>query len=257
MLRFIGACIKANWKGAMEFRAGFLAQVFFMLLNNGTWIVFWWLFFDRFNVVAGWTMNDILQLWAFAAGAFGWINVLFGNCFRLAGMIAGGELDVYLGMPKPVLLHAMLSRTILSAYGDLLFAVAMFFLGGGSLAKFPLFLLGVFLGGWILVSLMVMVQSLAFWIGNAEGLSLQFGNALLTFTTYPTDIFHGVTRVMLFTVLPAGFISIMPIRLIREFSWEFLPMACGVTILFVVLSVWVFHRGLKRYESGNQVGVRM
>jgi ABC-2 type transport system permease protein len=228
-----------------------------MLLNNGVWIAYWWLYFNRFPVVAGWTMNDILYLWAIAAGAYGWVTALFGNSFRLAHMIATGQLDLYLSMPKPVLLHVLVSRMSFSAWGDILFAWMMFFLAGGGFSEMPRFILGQILAGLIIMSVMILVQSLAFWIGNAEGLSMQVLNALLTFTTYPVDIFQGVTKLVLFTVLPAGLISSMPVTLIRDFTWSFTLTATAVTLLFTALAVWAFHRGLRRYESGNLVGLRM
>ena len=126
ILRFLWAYWRANGQGAMEFRASFLAQAGAMLLNNSVWIVFWWLYFSRFPVVKGWTMEDILWLWAIAAGAVGWVSAFFGNVFRLAHMIANGHLDLYLTMPKPVLLHLLVSRMSFSAWGDILFAWILF-----------------------------------------------------------------------------------------------------------------------------------
>lgn len=100
-------------------------------------------------------------------------------------------------------------------------------------------------------------QSLAFWVGNSEGLSFQIANAMITFTTYPIDIFQGFTRLLLFTLLPAGFISIMPIALFRGLHLSFLVMLISVTILFAALSVFIFYRGLRQYKSGNMITLKM
>ncbi|MGB0088573.1 MAG: ABC-2 family transporter protein [Planifilum fulgidum] len=257
MFRFLWAYWRANWQGAMEFRASFLTQAVSMLLNNSVWIVFWWLYFSRFPVVKGWTMEDILWLWAIAAGAVGWVSAFFGNVFRLAHMIANGHLDLYLTMPKPVLLHLLVSRMSFSAWGDILFAWILFAAIGEGWLDLVKFLAAQLLGGIIVLGVMILVQCLAFIIGNAEGIAQQVQIALLTFTTYPIDIFSGVPRILLFTVLPAGLISSMPVTFIRDFSWSAALWAAGVAMFFLLASVWLFRKGLRRYESGNMIGLRM
>ncbi len=59
----------------------------------------------------------------------------------------------------------------------------------------------------------------AFFIGNTEGLAQQVVGALVTFSTYPLDIFHGFVRLLLFTLVPAGFVSFVPLQLLHRFSW--------------------------------------
>src|SRR3712207_8501145 len=49
----------------------------------------------------------------------------------------------------------------------------------------------------------VLIVSTAFWAGNTEGLGLQLHNALITFSTYPMDLFSGVVKAALFTIVPA------------------------------------------------------
>ncbi len=85
----------------------------------------------------------------------------------------------------------------------------------------------------------------------------QFFITLITFMTYPTDIFRGFGRIVLFTVIPAGFVSYMPIGLLRQVDVTFLLEALGCALLLLAGSVWVFHIGLRRYSSGNLMGIRM
>ncbi|MBE3557912.1 MAG: ABC-2 family transporter protein [Ktedonobacteraceae bacterium] len=65
---------------------------------------------------------------------------------------------------------------------------------------------------------MVILGTLAFFVGNTEGTVNQMFGALISFSTYPMDIFNGFVRVLLFTVLPAGFISYIPLQLLHRFS---------------------------------------
>ena len=73
-------------------------------------------------------------------------------------------------------------------------------------------------GGAVFLAFNITWQSLAFWLGNAEGLASQMWQALLTFATYPPPLFRGLVKGLLFTALPAAFISHVPVQLLREFD---------------------------------------
>jgi ABC-2 type transport system permease protein len=256
-LDFIGRYVGANLQGALEYRLSFVSQVVAMLLNDLVWLIFWLAYFTAFPLVAGWDRTDIITLWAVIAAAFGLADSLFGGTFRLAGMIVRGELDFFLALPKPPLLHMLVSRMNLTAPGDVAFGLLVYgLLVRPSPVEMFLFALFMITGAIIFVAFGVLSQSLAFWLGNAEGLAQQFFNALITFSTYPTTIFRGIVKAALFSVIPAGFIAYVPVQLLRSFSW---PMFGGLllfTMTTLVAALLVFERGLRRYESGNLVLVR-
>src|SRR5439155_18621683 len=118
------------------------------------------------------------------------------------------------------------------------------------------FLLVSALAGAIVASYFTIGNALAFWLGQAEGIAVQLNNALITFSTYPTTLFNGLVRVVLFTALPAGFIAYVPVRFLREWELWQLATVVGAAAVFTLLAVVVFGRGLRRYESGNLVAMR-
>jgi ABC-2 type transport system permease protein len=62
--------------------------------------------------------------------------------------------------------------------------------------------------------------------------------------------------VLLFTLVPAGFISHLPVELLRTFEPWRMAAVLGFTVLSVALAIFVFRLGLRRYESGNLVVLR-
>lgn len=255
---FMWHCWKLNLAGAMEFRLSFLMTTATMFLNNAVWIFFWGVYFNKFPLVNGWEMSDVMMMWAVGAGGYGLSAALFGNTYRIANIIATGQLDTYLAQPKPVLLHVIVSRMAVSAIGDLVFAILLYFIYGD---KSPLgivkYVVALLLSMLITTCFNILVQSLAFFIGNAEGIGYQFFMIFITFATYPTDIFRGIGRMILFTIIPAGFISFMPIGLLKGLHTGYLWGLLACVVILVVGSRWVFHQGLKRYGSGNMLTVRM
>src|SRR5215510_11112566 len=105
LLRFVLFYVRANFLIALSYRVGFWAQVFSMVVNDALWIAFWGLFFQRFPTVQGYGFQDVVLLWSVAALAFGLTTGLCGNAWRFGAQVAQGELDFYLVLPKPVLLH--------------------------------------------------------------------------------------------------------------------------------------------------------
>lgn len=255
--RFLGGYIGANVQSALEYRLSFASQIFAMLINDLMWLIFWLAYFGKFQLVAGWGRDEIVMLWAVTAAGYGLGTAICGNLFLLAGIIVRGELDVYLTMPKPVLPHALISKMNLTAPGDVLFGLLVFgIFVQPTIAQWALFLLFTITTAAVFVGFATITQSLAFWLGNAEGLAAQLANALLSFSTYPTVIFNGAVKIALFTVLPAGFIAYVPVQLLRSFSWPLLLGLLAFCCAIVAAGWLVFRAGLRRYESGNLVLIR-
>ena len=254
---FFAEYVASNMATALEYRASFMTQVFSMMLNDAFWVAFWWIYFSRFPVVNNWQLQDILTVWAVLATGFGLATGIFGNSLNLASMIARGEMDFYLTVPKNPLLHVLVSRMSIPSWGDLLFGIVVY-LGfvHPSLSQLGLFLVLVLLVGVVFVSFSVLVESLAFFIGGSQGLSRELVNALITFGTYPMGIFDGVVKVILFTLVPAGFISYIPVMLLHSFDWTMFMELFGFAIGLTLLSWLVFFVGLRRYESGNLLSMR-
>ena len=257
-LRFIGAYTVANVQAAMEYRISFWMQILTMVANDGLWLFFWWTYFHQFPLVHGWQATDVVVIWAVSAGGFGLCMSVFGNSRELALLIMNGGLDAYLGMPRYVLLHVCISASDPTAWGDLLFAFGSFVLFlRPDVLHIALFVLLVFMSAFIFGAFCIIFCSLAFFIGNTDGLTQQLLNALITFSTYPMNLFSGAVRLMLFTVVPAGFISFIPLQLLHQFTIPLLGGMIGFTVFIVAFAVGLFHLGLRRYESGNLLGMQM
>ncbi len=257
-LRFIRAYTVANVQAAMEYRVSFWMQILTMVANDSLWLFFWWTYFHQFPLVHDWQVTDIVVLWSVAACGFGISMGFFGNGPRLAALIMNGSLDAYLGMPRYVLLHVCVSASDPTAWGDIVFAVGAYLLFlHPDLLHLGLFVVMALMVALIFTSFVVIFGSLAFFVGNTETLAQQLLGTLVTFSTYPMNLFNGVVRLLLFTVVPAGFVSFVPLQLLHQFSWLLLGALAGFTTLIVAIAAGLFHLGLKRYESGNLMGMQV
>jgi ABC-2 type transport system permease protein len=251
------AYVRHNLMAAMEYRAAFLLQVFGMALNNVIFLFFWWVLFTRLPSIRGWTMPMVATIFGLVALAFGLANAIFGNCMRIASIVVTGDMDYYLALPADPLVHLIVSRSHLSAWGDAISGLGIYlFLVPDSLAKLHLFLLYAMAGALIFVGFSVIVGSLVFFLDQSQDISGYLFNAVISFSLYPIDIFPQVVRFLLYTLVPAAMVGTLPARLLFDFRWERLAALIGFTVLILLVGRALFTLGLRRYESGNRVTVR-
>ena len=249
--------LRHNLMSAMAYRGAFFLQVFGMVLNNTMLLFFWWVLFEQLPSLQGWDLGQVMMLFAVLALGFGMANVVCGNAFVVARIIVRGDLDYYLALPADPLVHLLVSRMSISAWGDMAFGLVIYLVAAPDpWRSLPLFLLLGVLAGLVMVSFGVLVGSLAFWVGNADNLASQAVNALIPFGLYPIEIFPGAVQWLLYTLIPAAFVGSMPAGLLSDFSWGRLGLMLAFTAGLTLVARLVFQWGLRRYESGNLVVVR-
>ena len=250
---------KVNLASAMEYRASFITQAFGMALSNATFVFFWWVAFSRVGGrIGGYDFKDVMFIWALCSSAFGLSHVLFANVSHLTRLIVTGELDTFMLQPCNLLVNVCCARTSLSAYGDLLYGVVLLALTqGGDGSAWLFFALAVPIGALLITAVGLTAHSLTFVLGDASiagGLSVEF---IINFCIYPEGIYQKFVRGLMYSVLPAAFIVHIPLRLARGFSLEWLAIWLLAAAAYCAFAVWVFYRGLKKYESGNLIITRL
>jgi ABC-2 type transport system permease protein len=255
-LRYLAALFATSVKSTMALRAAFWTQVVLMALNDLLFFCIWWIFFARYPEVRGWTLHDMYAGYGFVALAFGLFVVFADGTRDLAARIVRGGLDPLLTQPRRLLPRIALSRSSASGWGDVGFGMLLLALSGhATLARLPAVALLVVASALVLAATAVIVNSLAFWFGEMDGLPRQLVEFVLVFSLYPSPLFTGALRVVLFTLLPAGFVGFLPAEWLRSPSAGALLAAVGGALAYAALATWVFHRGLRRYESGNRIAL--
>ncbi len=80
---------------------------------------------------------------------------------------------------------------------------------------------------------------------------------MTTFATYPEGIFKGIVKIILFTILPIGFVNYIPVRILSSFDINLFIITIGITALFIVIAFVIFYKGFKRYSSSNLMVARI
>jgi ABC-2 type transport system permease protein len=255
LLAFTGALLYTNLKATLMLRGAFVMQVVFMALNNVTFFVFWWVLMRRVPDIHGWQLPHIQVLFGIVASSFGLAVTTAGGVRQLGRLIDEGELDTLLTKPKPVLLHALGLRSQASGFGDLLSGLALIVSSGlVTWSAVPALAVAVAASAMVFVATGVVFHGLGFWLGRVETVARQMWDLMITFAIYPEPLFGGALRLVLFTLLPAGFIGYLPARIAMQPSaGELAALVVGAG-LYLTVAVLVFGAGLKRYASGSRFG---
>ena len=229
----------------------FLSNIIFMLLNNVSFIIQWIILYSMKDNVGGYTFNQVLILWGMATGTFGFAHFFFKKAFYLSDTITNGKLDSYLVQPKNVLISCITSEVSPSALGDLIYGCIMIVLSGITINKAFLFILFVILGGIVIVDIAVILGSLSFYISRSDIIADTGNNFMIFFATYPDGIFKGITKIILFTIIPIGITTYIPVWVLTKFNLFYLITVIVFTMFITLFAFTIFYKGLKRYSSSN------
>lgn len=256
LLKFVWEYFKINMQSAMEYRTSFITQATFMFLNDVIWVIFWLIFFAKFPMINDWAFKDLMIMYVVITAAWGLTGVVFGNFRNIAEIIRDGQLDFYLTLPKEELTHVLVSKSKFDSFGDLVFGLvlALVFI---PLINIPLTLFLIIIAASILLAFAVILGSLSFYMGSAVEISNQGMMGILSIGSYPFSVFSGYSKFILLTLIPAGFISGVPVNLIKNFNieWFLLMLLCAVVLWAIAIAL--FKIGVKKYESGNLINARM
>jgi ABC-2 type transport system permease protein len=232
-------------------RAALVSQMGIMVLNDIVWVLFWVLFFRRVGTVRGWDSDRIVLLLSVLTSAGGIALGVLANARRVGTLAVDGDLDSVLALPVPPLAHLLVRRIEAVNVGDLLFGILLFFsLGRPTVARTAVFVGAVVAVAVLLTGFLVLTGSLAFFIGRNEGGELGF-HAMILLGAYPVDIFAGAIKVLLYTAVPAAFVSSVPAGLIEDFDLVNALWLIGVAGAFAGAGWATFTLGLRRYTSGS------
>jgi ABC-2 type transport system permease protein len=250
-MRSIPATFAAALREAWANRRSFWAQIAIMLANDLAWVAFWLLFFREVGTLRGWNAEKVLLLFAVLTTVCGIALGLLANARKLGELAASGRLDAVLALPVDPLAHLLVRRVDTALLGDLAFGPLLFLsTGAPTLERTALYIIGSLCGAAVLVGFLVAAGALTFFIGGrGEHADLGF-QAILILASYPLDVFAGVTKLLLFTAVPAAFVTGLPTRLVDRFDIATAAALVGAAAFFVILGTTLFRLGLRRYSSG-------
>lgn len=250
----------------MTFRTNFIIEaissVSWMIMNLG----FYTLVYRFTPSIADWGKYEFFVFIATTMFINSIVQAFFmPNMQELSELVRTGGLDFALLKPIDTQFLVSLHRVNWSSLGN--FVVALILLvyslpriEGLQLSpwQFVLYPLYVFLGVWILYSVMIGLAATSIWLGRNQSL-YDFWFYITNFSRYPMEIYQGPWGTplrQLFTfVIPILVVINVPARFLAkplvEAQWRLAGFAMLATLISLVASRWVFKQALLSYRSAS------
>lgn len=258
ILYFFNA-LKVSIKSAMAYKVSFVIQALFMMFNNLFFLIVWKVILNNTPGQTDISFNGILYLWSISTMAFGIAYFFFGGIKNINEYILNGTMDSFILQPKNLYLNVISSKCRFSACGDFIYGLVLaFIVTGCNIPKVLLLIIFSIIGSTFFISTEVIFRSLTVWLGDTNSLASRYTETLLiTFSTYPENIFSTGIKVLLYTIVPVAYLDYLPIRMLTSsFSLPLFLIILLVSIIYVLLSIYMFKRAMKNYESGNNMSMK-
>jgi ABC-2 type transport system permease protein len=254
-IKFALYSIEKNIQNSAELKTSFLMNVFGMAINNTAFIIIWVFFVKTVGVINGWRASDIIGLLGFSTICFGIVLSVGDGLRKLPDLVSSGSFDRFLLSPKNLLVRIATSSFGSSAVGDTIFGfICLIFYGILIQATFLQVVLIVFLvviTSIIFLSLVIIIHSTSFLFIDSDQVTLGIFNFFLTPSLFNGGAFHGLMKFIFVFIVPSLLVGAIPVEIVRDISIGKLLLICILTLFWFFLSVKIFNKCVKKYESSN------
>lgn len=211
--------------------------------------------------LSGWNNNHLSILYGISiltysiAGVFLWYTA-----YLLEDIIITGQMDIFLLRPLGIL-----QQMVFQKFGDTFIGqiiVTFLFLSKALYIEkielsMLLYVLYIIIGGiFFQTGSMMLFGSLSFWTLKSKGLIRLLYYDLRDLTKYPITIYPSFVQILLTFILPWSLINYYPTLFIigksdRVFEIILAYISPLIGVLWFILSLFVFNRGLKKYASSG------
>ncbi len=267
-LAFIKQQIKALIEYKLDFAMGMIGLTIFQI---GSFLIIFSVF-TQIDSIGGYTFNEILLFYGYSQILRGIDHIFNDNFWEVAfGSIKSGKFSQYLMRPINPILQIVMEKVQFDGFGELIIGVIMFVY-----AKMALNITFGFKGTIILIifsisglmiyfAIKLICTAISFWT-MTSGEFMVVTYEVNSFTKYPLDIYKNkILKLLLTYVLPFAAVSYLPlVYFIRDkkyigdslgihYTWQYSPvfLALGIAIIFLLISLFIWNRGLKHYQPSG------
>ncbi|EHI70130.1 ABC transporter permease [Streptococcus ictaluri] len=257
LMRMHAIFIKQYLKQIMEYKVDFFVGVLGVFLTQGLNLLFLKVLFQHIPSLEGWTFEQIAFIYGFSLIPKGIDHLFFDNLWAIGQrLVRRGDFDKYLTRPLNPLFHVLVETFQVDALGELLVAVLLLVSTYSSVEwtylKVFLFLVTIPFATLIYTSLKIATASIAFWTKQSGAVTYIF-YMFNDFAKYPMSIYHPILRWVISFMIPFAFTAYYPAAYFLK--GQGLLFNIGglvlVSLLFLGLSLKIWHLGIDAYESAG------
>ena len=243
-------------KSKMSYRADFVISNIGMIVSNLVGFVTFYILFQNFPSINGWTMYEMLFLYGFSLIALTPVQCFFDNNWNLRYVVKTGDFIKYCFRPINIFFYYISEVFDVKGLGQLAFGTGTLVYAwrhlaipvtAATIAQTVLFLNAASL---FMIAIMNFAAATCFWIQNS-GYIMVIMFRFKDFAKYPASIFNKVFNLIFTFVIPIAFIAYYPALVVLRpdsvplLSW--LSPLIGLAFFYLSYRFWLL--GARKYDG--------
>jgi len=251
-LKFMKIHLKSELQYKMSFILSFISQFFVFFGYYFTIICL----FDKFANIKGFTMYEILLTFGIIQFGFSFCETFFRGVDQFDDLIVNGTFDRLLLRPQNILLQVFSNEVSFVKASRLIQSIIVLIIAiinidvNWNLEKIITLIFMLISSIFVFLSIFILAASYCFL--TVKGLEIRnvFTDGGKHMAQYPIGIFKKGFIFFFTFIIPFGFVNYYPLLyLLNKTSNKLLIISPLITILYLIPSVIIFYKGMKRYSS--------
>lgn len=255
-LRVYKKLLIQNIKSKMSYRFDFIISLMGIILVNISGFISFWIIYQNFPNILGWTYYEMLFLYGFSLIALTPVQCFFDNNWNLLTYVFSGDFIKYCFKPMNLFFYYFSEIFDMKGLGQ--FGIGIFILvhswinlqsDFSVLILFKL-IIALLSASLFMIAIMNFASASSFFIVNGAYFVMILANKFKDYARYPVNIFSGVMRFIFTFLIPIGFMAYYP-------SLEFLNKKPTILtyltpiygIIFFYASYRFWMRGATKYNG--------
>lgn len=258
MLSIIGQIFQARMKMCLIYKNNFILNLFFNSIWTVVQIVFINIIFLGTSQIGEWEKNELLLFFGIDEIIFPlFIMFSYSSWVKLEQMVNDGTIDYVLLQPMNEKIYLSIYNVDFFQVPTIIFGVFLTFYSlinlevSISMPKMIFLFMFTVSGVWILNSVFTICVSLIFKyrrLNFLKDIILSFISAM----SYPLDIYKGLFKVFITTILPIGILVHFPVKMLLEkLTLYDVIYYLIIAILFFILQKIIWKKMLSHYTSSS------
>ena len=212
--------------------------------------------FDKFSNIKGFTLYDVLLTFGIIQFGFSFCETFFRGIDQFDDLIVNGTFDRLLVRPQNILLQVFANEVSFIKASRLIQSIIILIIAIINLEVVwsidKIFTLIFMLIASIFVFLSIFILAASYCFFTIKGLEVRnvFTDGGKHMAQYPIGIFKKGFVFVFTYIIPYGFVNYYPLLyLLDKQTNQLLIFSPLITILYLIPSILIFYKGMKRYSS--------
>ncbi len=252
--------VRMSVRSMLQYRADFISGLLGVILLNGANIAEIGVLSWKFKSIASWTAGELMILYGLYMICWSIYSIFFSHIPELENEIRDGTFDKYLYRPQGVFVQFIGGEFRYVGLCDTFLSLILILTGkklcgiSWGTDQLCMLLLFILCGSTIVVCIRLLLACSAFRVTKSAPLFSMLTQLSVLTQKYPVSIFGNAFRVLVTAFVPLAYVNYYPaVFLLGKNdapSWLCL-LSPVVTLVLVLLSAFVWKRGLRRYGSAG------